>query len=73
MYNWQIKIFLLVGLATVTVDFLIYRSLLSLFLMEVNFAKGFGFTGGVLFAYFSNRFWGMTESEQCSDFIFISR
>ncbi|MDC0345976.1 GtrA family protein [Planktomarina sp.] len=57
MYSRQIRIFLLVGLLTVSVDFLIYQSLLSLLVSQVVIAKGCGFTGGVICAYFSNRFW----------------
>ena len=57
MLNRQIKIFIFVGLITVSVDFLIYKTLLSHMLMQVDLAKGVGFVGGTLFSYFANRFW----------------
>ena len=57
MLSRQIKIFIFVGFITVSVDFLIYKTLLSFMLMQVDLAKGVGFVGGTLFSYFANRFW----------------
>ncbi len=46
--------FLLVGGATVLIDFIIY--LLLLFLgFETDLSKSFSFSGGAIFAYFANR------------------
>ena len=56
----ELTIFLIVGLLTVLIDFLIYRALMHfspLGFNSVNIAKGAGFIGGTIFAYFANRFW----------------
>lgn len=56
----ELAIFLIVGLLTVTVDFLLYRGILYIkpFGFEnINATKGFSFIGGTIFAYFANRFW----------------
>jgi len=57
MIKRQLVIFLVVGVATILVDFISYRSLIGLHVMEVNMAKATGFLVGTLFAYFANRFW----------------
>jgi putative flippase GtrA len=46
--------FLVVGAATVALDFVTYRALLSLGL-PVDLAKAAGFVAGTAFAYFANR------------------
>ena len=56
----ELAIFLVVGLLTVGIDFVIYRGLLYLkpfSLEDINIAKGIGFIAGTIFAYFANRFW----------------
>lgn len=56
----ELGIFLIVGLMTVAIDFVLYRSLLHFtpFGTEnLNLAKGMSFIGGTLFAYVANRFW----------------
>lgn len=56
----QLIIFLIVGLLTILIDFLVYRSLLYLNLFGIdsaNMAKGLSFIVGTIFAYFANRFW----------------
>jgi len=56
----ELGIFLVVGLLTVGIDFVIYRGFIYLQpfgLESVNIAKGIGFISGTLFAYFANRFW----------------
>ena len=56
----ELAIFLVVGLLTVGIDFVIYRGFLyfkPFSLEDINIAKGIGFIGGTLFAYFANRFW----------------
>jgi putative flippase GtrA len=53
----ELAIFLLVGILTVAIDFSIYRGLIDLNLNNINIAKGLGFVGGTIFAYFANRFW----------------
>ena len=56
----ELTIFLIVGLSTVVIDFLIYCALMHfkpLGFNSINIAKGIGFIGGTIFAYFANRFW----------------
>lgn len=60
----ELAIFLIVGLLTVAIDFLLYRALMyvNLFgLDSVNLAKGVSFIGGTIFAYFANRFWTFNQ------------
>ena len=57
MIKRELAIFLVVGAATVLVDFISYRGLIGFQVMEVDMAKAFGFLAGTLFAYFANRFW----------------
>jgi putative flippase GtrA len=57
MIKRELAIFLVVGAATVLVDFISYRGLIGLQVMEVDTAKATGFLVGTLFAYFANRFW----------------
>lgn len=49
--------FLIVGSLTVVVDFVTYRGLLWFEVLNVDMAKGMGFVGGTVFAYFANRLW----------------
>jgi putative flippase GtrA len=56
----QLSIFLIVGLITILIDFLLYRGLLHLIpsgMVNANLAKGISFIAGTIFAYFANRFW----------------
>jgi putative flippase GtrA len=56
----QLLKFVIVGLLTVAIDFLIYRALIYFEMLDaqsLNLAKGLGFVGGTIFAYFANRFW----------------
>lgn len=48
--------FLVVGLTTVAIDFLVYRLLVVLNLDTAS-AKATGFIAGTVFAYFANRLW----------------
>ncbi len=57
MIKRELKIFLIVGVTTVLVDFIAYRGLLSLDIIALDMAKAIGFLSGTLFAYFANRFW----------------
>jgi len=57
MIKRELVIFLIVGALTVLVDFMTYRGLIELQVMEVHMAKATGFLVGTLFAYFANRFW----------------
>lgn len=60
----ELAIFLIVGLLTVAIDFLLYRGILyikPLGFENINIAKGFSFIGGTIFAYFANRFWTFNQ------------
>lgn len=60
----ELAIFLIVGLLTVAIDFLMYRGLIYINLFgfdSVNLAKGLSFIGGTIFAYFANRFWTFNQ------------
>jgi putative flippase GtrA len=61
MIKRELAVFLIVGLLTVAIDFSIYLGLIYLGLENVNIAKGIGFIGGTIFAYFANRFWTFKE------------
>ena len=64
----ELGIFLIVGLLTVGIDFLVYRGFIYLHpfgLDNINVAKGFSFISGIIFAYFANRFW--TFNQQTTD------
>jgi putative flippase GtrA len=65
----ELVIFLVVGLLTVAIDFLLYRGLIYLNLFgldSVNLAKGLSFIGGTIFAYFANRFWTFNQQTTSS-------
>ena len=60
----ELGIFLIVGLLTVVIDFLIYRGFIYLQpfgLDSINTAKGFSFISGTIFAYFANRYWTFNQ------------
>ncbi|WP_255594672.1 GtrA family protein [Acidovorax sp. sif1233] len=57
MLRRELTIFLVVGVTTVILDFLTYRSIVALELTRVEMAKTIGFLAGTLFAYFANRIW----------------
>ncbi len=63
MIKRELSIFFIVGVLTVAIDFSIYRGINYLGLDSVSIAKGLGFAGGTLFAYFSNRFWTFKERD----------
>lgn len=57
MIRRELSIFLVVGLLSVALDFIVYRSLAYFFLCNISLAKASGFISGSFFAYFANRFW----------------
>ena len=70
----ELGIFLIVGLLTVSIDFLSYHGLMyfkPFGLESISLAKGFGFMSGTVFAYFANRFW--TFKLQTTDFSSLYR
>ena len=56
MLSQQLQRFLIVGFATVVIDFATYRLLLYLD-APTAIAKALGFITGTIFAYFSNKLW----------------
>lgn len=69
----ELGIFLIVGLLTVGIDFLIYRGFIYLQpfgIDSINIAKGFSFISGTIFAYFANRFWTFNEQTTGSGSVF---
>ena len=57
MIKRELYLFLIVGSLTVLVDFITYRGLVFVQLLNVSTAKAAGFLTGTTFAYFANRFW----------------
>lgn len=57
MIRKELAIFLVVGSLTALVDYLAYRSIVLVGLLETNLAKGVGFLTGTVFAYVANRLW----------------
>jgi len=57
MIKREFIVFLLVGAATILIDFISYHGLIQLHAIDVGIAKATGFLIGALFAYVANRFW----------------
>lgn len=57
MIKREVGLFLVVGVLTVLIDYLMYLYLLWWNFISEALAKGFGFIVGSIFAYFANRFW----------------
>lgn len=69
----ELGIFLIVGLLTVGIDFLIYHGFIYLQPFDfdsINIAKGFSFISGTIFAYFANRFWTFNQQTTGSGSVF---
>ena len=69
MINRETSIFLVVGVITVLLDFLIYSSLLWTELLAYGPAKAVGFISGTVFSYFANRLWTFGYTKQGWDSI----
>lgn len=57
MIRRELGLFLLVGVLTVLIDYLVYSTLSWWQAPSIGLAKGVGFIAGTLFAYLANRFW----------------
>lgn len=57
MIRRELTIFLIVGSLTVLLDFVAYRCLVWMKLLDIDTAKAMGFIIGTVFAYFANRLW----------------
>ncbi|MCF8166045.1 MAG: GtrA family protein [Rhodoferax sp.] len=69
----ELGIFLIVGLLTVGIDFLIYRGFIYLQpfgIDSINIANGFSFISGTIFSYFANRFWTFNQQTTGSGSVF---
>jgi len=55
MIKRELKIFLVVGVLTVLVDFCSYRLILWLLQGQISVAKALGFLAGTIFAFWANR------------------
>lgn len=66
MIKRELSIFLVVGLLTVLIDFVVYSGLVWFGIAGVSVAKAAGFFAGTLFAYFANRFWTFSHTSPAS-------
>lgn len=57
MIRRELILFLFVGSSTVLVDFIGYKGLLLVDLMNVDVAKAISFILGTVYAYFANKYW----------------
>ena len=57
MIKKELSMFVVVGIITVIIDFIVYNVLVEFRLSDVNVAKGVGFVSGTIFSYFMNRIW----------------
>ena len=57
MIKKELSMFLVVGIITVIIDFIVYNVLVEFRLSDVNVAKGVGFVSGTIFSYFMHRIW----------------
>jgi len=57
MIKKELPMFVVVGIITVIIDFIVYNVLVEFRLSDVNVAKGVGFVSGTIFSYFMHRIW----------------
>lgn len=57
MIKRQLKLFLLIGGATVLIDFLVYRVAIWLDWLTIDISKTIGFISGSIFAFIANKLW----------------
>lgn len=55
MVKKEISLFLIIGILTVLIDFILYQYLYLVVEFDINLAKGVSFFSGTMFAYTSNR------------------
>lgn len=65
MIRKEASVFLIVGILTVIVDFLVYKTLLWRG-VNYNSAKAVGFIIGTIFAYFANKNWTFGHIDKCA-------
>lgn len=66
MIRRELGLFLLIGVLTVLIDYLIYSALSWWQAPSIGVAKGVGFISGTVFAYFANRFWTFGHKSHAS-------
>ena len=57
MLKLEIKIFLVVGILSVLIDFSVYKVCLYTDILNIDASKGIGFLLGAIFSYVANRNW----------------
>lgn len=57
----HLRVFLVVGILTVCLDFLLYMYLVAQELFAFESAKAVGFICGTVFSYLANRFWTFSD------------
>ena len=57
MIKKELTVFVVIGVITVLIDFIVYIVLVEFRLSDVNVAKGVGFVSGTIFSYFMHRIW----------------
>jgi putative flippase GtrA len=63
MIRRQLGIFLLNGLLSVSIAYLIYWALVSGGILSINLANGFAYLAGMAYGFFANRRWAFQDSE----------
>ena len=73
MIKKEASIFIIVGLVTIAIDFLVYRGLVGRGIVDINLAKAIGFFAGTIFSFFANKLWtfGHKEHKQGSVWCFV--
>ncbi len=66
MIKKELSVFVMVGVITVLIDFIVYNVLVEFRLSDVNMAKGVGFVSGTIFSYFMHRVWTFGHKEHKS-------
>lgn len=61
MLRKEIRIFLVVGVLTVAIDYAFYQLLLQVESLPLTIAKAFGFLAGTIFSYCANRYWTFSQ------------
>ena len=68
MIKKELTVFVVVGVITVLIDFIVYNVLVEFRLSDVNVAKGVGFVSGTIFSYFMHH---LIKSHSCIFNMFI--
>ena len=69
MIKREFGLFLLVGSVTVFIDYIAYRTLIWIHLLDVDEAKSVGFITGTVFAFFANRYWTFSHKRHAAGIV----